>query len=97
VCYGGDLGPDLDDVARAHGLTADEVIELHSGAVYLVYMVGFNAGLRYLGGVAGANSHPRRKTPRTAVPAGTVGIADDRPACIRSSRPALGISSAARP
>jgi len=74
VCYGGDLGPDLDDVARAHGLTADEVIELHSGAEYLVYMVGFMPGFAYLGGLPERIATPRRKTPRTAVPAGTVGI-----------------------
>ena len=74
VCYGGDLGPDLDDVARLHGLTIEEVIELHSGAEYLVYMVGFMPGFAYLGGLPERIATPRRKTPRTAVPAGTVGI-----------------------
>ncbi len=74
VCYGGDLGPDLDDVARLHGLTADEVIRLHTGAEYLVYMIGFMPGFAYLGGLPEQIATPRRKTPRTAVPAGTVGI-----------------------
>ena len=75
VCYGGDdLGPDLDDVARVHGLTPDEVIQLHSGAEYLVYMIGFMPGFAYLGGLPERIATPRRKTPRTAVPAGTVGI-----------------------
>jgi inhibitor of KinA len=74
VCYGGELGPDLDDVARAHGLTADGVIELHAGAEYLVYMIGFMPGFAYLGGLPERIATPRRKTPRTAVPAGTVGI-----------------------
>jgi inhibitor of KinA len=74
VCYGGELGPDLDDVANAHGLTADEVVQLHAGGDYLVYMVGFMPGFAYLGGLPERLSTPRRKTPRTAVPAGTVGI-----------------------
>lgn len=74
VCYGGDLGPDLDDVARAHDLTADEVVALHAGADYLVHMIGFMPGFAYLGGLPERIATPRRKTPRTAVPAGTVGI-----------------------
>ena len=74
VCYGGDLGPDLDDVARAHGITPDEVVALHAGAEYLVYMIGFMPGFAYLGGLPERIATPRRQTPRTAVPAGTVGI-----------------------
>ena len=74
VCYGGELGPDLDDVARQHQITAQDVIDLHSGAVYLVYMVGFMPGFAYMGGLPAQLATPRRATPRTAVPAGTVGI-----------------------
>jgi inhibitor of KinA len=74
VCYGGELGPDLDDVARAHDLTPDEVVQLHAGGDYLVYMIGFMPGFAYLGGLPERIATPRRKTPRTAVPAGTVGI-----------------------
>jgi inhibitor of KinA len=74
VCYGGDLGPDIGDVAHAHGLTPEEVIRLHAGADYLVYMIGFMPGFAYLGGLPERIATPRRKTPRTAVPAGTVGI-----------------------
>jgi inhibitor of KinA len=74
VCYGGDLGPDLDDVARQHGLTAQQVIDLHSGTEYLVYMIGFMPGFAYMGGLPDQLATPRRATPRTAVPAGTVGI-----------------------
>ena len=74
VCYGGELGPDLDDVARAHAITPDEVVGLHAGAEYLVYMIGFMPGFAYLGGLPERIATPRRKTPRTAVPAGTVGI-----------------------
>ena len=74
VCYGGELGPDLEDVARLHGLAPEDVIRLHTGAEYLVYMIGFMPGFAYLGGLPERIATPRRKTPRTAVPAGTVGI-----------------------
>ena len=75
VCYGGaDLGPDLDDVARQHGIGVDDVIRAHSNGDYLVYMVGFMPGFAYLGGLAPELATPRRSSPRTAVPAGTVGI-----------------------
>jgi inhibitor of KinA len=74
VCYGGALGPDLNDVARQHDLTAQDVIDLHSSAEYLVYMVGFMPGFAYMGGLSERLATPRRATPRTAVPAGTVGI-----------------------
>jgi inhibitor of KinA len=74
VCYGGDLGPDLDDVARQHGLTPEDVIRIHTAGDYLVYMVGFMPGFAYLGGLATELATARRASPRTAVPAGTVGI-----------------------
>jgi inhibitor of KinA len=74
VCYGGDLGPDLDDVASRHGLSADEVVSIHSSGDYLVYMVGFMPGFAYLGGLSDRIATPRRSSPRTAVPAGAVGI-----------------------
>jgi inhibitor of KinA len=74
VCYGGDLGPDLDEVARAHALTTDDVVRIHASGEYLVFMVGFMPGFAYLGGLAPEIATPRRNTPRTAVPAGSVGI-----------------------
>ena len=74
VRYGGDEGPDLEAVAAAHGLTAEEVVRLHSGATYRVYMLGFAPGFAYLGGLPEAIATPRRPEPRTAVPAGSVGI-----------------------
>src|SRR5579872_377621 len=49
ACYGADLGPDLNDVAALHGMTAEQVIELHSSAKYLVYFLGFVPGFAYLG------------------------------------------------
>ncbi|WP_142504376.1 5-oxoprolinase subunit PxpB [Melghirimyces algeriensis] len=74
VCYGGELGPDLDEVARSHHMTADEVIEIHSGQEYLVYMIGFAPGFPYLGGMSERIATPRRRSPRMAIPAGAVGI-----------------------
>jgi inhibitor of KinA len=74
VCYGGAFGPDLDDVARQHDLNAGQVIEIHTGGEYLVYMVGFMPGFAYLGGLSDRIATPRRASPRALVPAGTVGI-----------------------
>lgn len=74
VCYGGELGPDLESVAARHQLDVDEVVRIHAAGDYLVYMVGFMPGFAYLGGLSERIVTPRRPNPRTAVPAGTVGI-----------------------
>jgi KipI family sensor histidine kinase inhibitor len=74
VHYGGEDGPDLDDVARLHDLTADQAIDLHSNREYVVYCVGFSPGFAYLGGLPAELHTPRLGTPRKLVPAGTVGI-----------------------
>lgn len=74
VCYGGELGPDLEDVARAHDLSPDDVVRMHHDATYLVYMIGFMPGFAYLGGLSERIATPRRSSPRSAVPAGAVGI-----------------------
>jgi len=75
VCYGGDFGPDIDEVAVLNQISAQEVIQLHSAATYLVYMVGFVPGFAYMGGIDEKLATPRKTTPRKAVPAGSVGIA----------------------
>ncbi len=75
VCYGGEFGPDLPDVARFHGISEDEVVKLHSAGRYRVYMIGFSPGFAYLGGLSPRLATPRRAVPRTKVPAGSVGIA----------------------
>ncbi|HWA85057.1 MAG TPA: 5-oxoprolinase subunit PxpB [Opitutus sp.] len=74
VCYGGAFGADIGDVAQCAKLTPEEVIELHSGASYVVHAVGFTPGFPYLAGLPGKLHTPRRATPRTNVPAGSVGI-----------------------
>jgi inhibitor of KinA len=76
VVYGGDYGPDLVHVARNAGLSQEEVIRVHSHVPYRVYMIGFSPGFPYLGGVDPRIACPRLKTPRTRVPAGSVGIAE---------------------
>jgi inhibitor of KinA len=73
--YGGEYGPDLDDLAALHGLATDEVVRIHSAADYLVYMMGFSPGFAYLGGLDPAIATPRLPTPRARVPGGSVGIA----------------------
>jgi inhibitor of KinA len=75
VCYGEEFGPDLDDVARMLGLTAEQVIELHTSRTYLVYFLGFVPGFAYLGELPESLVTPRHATPRRTVPAGSVGIA----------------------
>lgn len=78
VCYGGEFGPDIDTVAEANGLTATEVIELHCEPEYLIYMVGFTPGFPFLGGLSEKLHTPRLETPRTLVPEGSVGIANNQ-------------------
>lgn len=75
VVYGGEYGPDLEFVADLHGLTEEEVVRLHSGTVYRVYMIGFTPGYPYMGELPAALDTPRRKTPRTRIPKGSVAIA----------------------
>jgi KipI family sensor histidine kinase inhibitor len=75
VCYGGEYGPDLSDVAAMHGMTAAQAIEIHSSTSYLVYFLGFVPGFAYLGELPEALVTPRLATPRRRVPAGSVGIA----------------------
>ena len=75
VCYGGELGPDLPQVAAFARMSADEVVQLHAAAIYRVFMLGFVPGFAYLGMVDQRIAMPRRATPRVRVPAGSVGIA----------------------
>jgi KipI family sensor histidine kinase inhibitor len=75
VCYGGELGPDLPGVAAFARLAEDEVIRIHSGATYRVFMLGFVPGFAYLGLVDERIAMPRHSTPRVRVPIGSVGIA----------------------
>jgi inhibitor of KinA len=75
VCYGGEFGPDLDEVAARHRITAVKVIGLHCARTYHAYFLGFAPGFAYLGDVAEEIATPRLETPRKEVAAGSVGIA----------------------
>jgi inhibitor of KinA len=72
--YGGEHGPDLEEVARRLGLAPEEVARLHAGAEYFVYFVGFTPGLPYMTGMPDRLTIPRLDRPRTKTPAGSVGI-----------------------
>lgn len=75
VCYDGEFGPDLKDVAELHGMTLERAIDLHASTTYTVYFLGFVPGFAYLGELPEALATPRLATPRRSVPAGSVGIA----------------------
>ena len=87
VKYGGQSGPDLADVARFAGVTQEEVVRLHSETVYRVFMIGFVPGFAYMGSVDQRIAAPRRQTPRTSVPAGSVGIAASQTGVYPSQMP----------
>ena len=75
VCYGGEYGPDLGEVAASVRLSEAEVVAIHAGLTYRVYMMGFVPGFAYMAVVDPRLSLPRRPTPREHVPAGSVAIA----------------------
>ena len=72
--YGGGVEGDLTALAQIKGLSTDELIALHSGAEYRVYMIGFAPGFVYLGGLPEALHTPRLPVPRQNIPAGAIGI-----------------------
>ncbi len=77
-CYGGRHGPDLADMEKALQITADEIVRLHCGVDYKVYMIGFLPGFPYLGGLDERIRMPRLAVPRTKIPARSVGIGDSQ-------------------
>lgn len=85
--YGGGFGPDLNFVASHNHLSEDEVISIHSGTDYLVYMLGFIPGFTYLGGMDPRIATPRLSSPRTLIPAGSVGIAGEQTGTYPSDSP----------
>src|SRR5437879_5421041 len=74
VRYGGEHGPDLNEVAALHRMSPERVVELHSSASYVVYFLGFVPGFAYLGGLPPEIATPRLEVPRKRVPAGSVAI-----------------------
>jgi inhibitor of KinA len=78
TCYGGEFGPDLNEVARLHALTPAQVIELHASVTYTVYFLGFVPGFAYLGELPGSLATPRLDSPRRSTPPRSVGIAGNQ-------------------
>lgn len=74
VCYGGEYGPDIANIAAHAGLSEEEVIQIHSSRDYLIYMLGFLPGFCYLGGLDERIHTPRLANPRIKINAGSVGI-----------------------
>ncbi|WER46115.1 5-oxoprolinase subunit PxpB [Cupriavidus sp. WKF15] len=87
VRYGGEHGPDLPDVAAHTGLSPQEVVRRHSAGEYVVYFLGFQPGFAYMGGLAPELATPRRREPRLAVPAGSVGIGGEQTGIYPASAP----------
>ena len=78
VCYDLSMAPDLASIADLHQLSIEQVIQLHTEKLYRVYLLGFLPGFAYMGNVDEKIATPRKTTPRTMVPAGSVGIAGEQ-------------------
>ena len=78
VCYDQSLAPDLLSIAETNQLDAEEIIKIHVSKTYRVYMIGFQPGFAYMGSIDEKIRVPRKSSPRTAVPAGSVGIAGEQ-------------------
>jgi len=78
VVYGGGYGPDLEWVADYCKISSEEVVRLHTVTTYRVYMIGFMPGYPYMGDLPEALLVPRKETPRTVIPQGSVGIAQNQ-------------------
>lgn len=87
VCYGGEFGPDLAEVARFGNCSEQDAIRFHSSVTYRVFVVGFVPGFAYLAEVDRRIAIPRRPSPRTAVPPGSVGIAGGQTGIYPSATP----------
>lgn len=75
VLYGGEMGPDLEEISKILTVTPDEVVKIHSDVVYHVYMVGFSNGFAYMGDTNELLNLPRRLEPRLKVPVGSIAVA----------------------
>ncbi len=87
VCYDAKMAPDLQRVSELTGLSAQEVIERHQSGVYEAELVGFMPGFAYLAGLDPKLNVPRLPTPRSAVPAGALGITGSQCAVYPTATP----------
>lgn len=87
VYYGPEVALDLGEISRHCGLSAEEVVAIHSTTEYRVYAIGFSPGFAYLGNTDQRIAMPRKSTPRLKVPTGSLGIADTQTAIYPSATP----------
>ena len=87
ACYDPEIAPDLEEVAAETGLSPDDVVAIHSGETYHVYMIGFLPGYPYMGDLPEALALPRKTDPRLSVPIGSVAIAERMTAVYPLSSP----------
>lgn len=74
VCYDNEFALDLEEISNQKNLSKQEIIQLHSDAIYTVYFIGFLPGFLYLGGLYENLFVPRKATPRLKVKKGAVAI-----------------------
>lgn len=87
ACYEAEYAPDLEDVAKQTGLSVEDVISIHKNATYDVFMLGFLPGFAFMGLLDERLQLPRRPQPRTAVPEGSLAIANELTAVYPSESP----------
>ena len=78
VCYDLEFGIDLELMVKAKKMSIEDIIQLHSKAIYTVYFIGFLPGFLYLGGLNERIVMPRKASPRLRVPKGAVGIGGEQ-------------------
>ena len=74
VCYDDDFGLDLDDMSQSKKMSKNDIIKLHTEAIYTVYFIGFLPGFLYLGGLDERLFTARKATPRMQIHKGAVAI-----------------------
>lgn len=87
VCYDDEYGLDLNEMAQYHQTTKEEIIRIHTGNLYHVFMMGFSPGFPYMGILPDSIATPRKNQPRLKVPAGSVGIAGNQTGIYPSESP----------
>ncbi len=76
ACYDPEFAEDLAELAELGGITPEEAVRLHSDCTYSVYAMGFCAGFAYMGDLPEPLRQPRRSSPRTKMPVGSIAVAD---------------------